>query len=1215
MKRNHSSLDKLKSIKVRTAILAVSVLAMPTVVFAQSCGFPENTGVGSGIIPFDMSGLAVSAGSPTASKAVTLPDGRTITVSTQYISGSGFGNFAMTDVRPAVKFMPQFSGNTGLRTTNRNIATSEIRVTFSPAVDVIVGDAETPSAAERSTFSTNGGVWEQIDGTTPDDDQIVTGAETSTLSWIGADARTDNDFSLFVTRNASTIDVRADQNPVGGLTGFFVAFPGSDGGDAAPSYGNAFHALTQYTSCSTYGSNSPFLGSAFGDPDQTGNASASADGDDTAGTSDEDGFITLPAVAVSQTSYTIEGSRISASGSGTLYAWADFDQSGTFDADEFASASVASGSVGDLVFSAAGLSDIAIGQSAIRLRITTDTLTASDANTTFASNGEIEDHPFAVLAAVPPTAEDDLANNPNVGTPTTIDPLADNGNGPDSDGNGSVVPGTVVLTGTGAPLGSVVSNGGKTLTVPGEGVWTVAGDGQITFAPEASFTGNPTPAAYTVNDNDGLTSNEAFVTITYTAAPVATNDVDTTPVTGPVSLNPLGNDSGNVSLDPASVVLTGTGAPSNATLAPDGKSLTVPGEGIWTVAASGLVTFAPEGGFSGTPTPAAYTVADANGTVSNEATIAFGAAPTIAAAADAFAINDAAAGGTTPSVLGNDTLNGSSITDPSDVTLTPGASPVAGMTMNADGTITVGPGVTPGTYSYPYEICDADNPTNCATAVATVVVGAEDLLDEIADDLVNVLEEDRAATVSQLSQQISGYAADAGQRLRNRHSGDGACLANVNAVLDRENILFDTDKAIIKPRSQHVLDEIADVLRSCSGTAFEIAGHTDSDASDAYNLDLSQRRVEAVLRALAARDVDTAGYVARGYGESRPIASNATAAGKAQNRRVEFLPLGGRNLAQAQCEDDKHIRALDASLNNNGGSVDGHFLRDTHDCYGDIRRVYEGTLSYLETDSGTSQTMLNLSYRRERFTDEDSIRGYFLGAYLSNNDVTGVATGDIDGLGVNGGIYGADRLNSGLFLDYYLGGAVGVHDFELAFDALSGPITAEGDYTYYAAFAGAALSGDLEFGEKTVTPRVGIDYVYSPSADVDVTALNGAPVSGALELASLSGGRFFAEVGTAWDVQDGEARLGITPRIACYQSIHGLDGACGFGGSIELSSIGDETGTVYSVELDAEFGDGYDRGALSGSISRTLNLGTVSGSAKLAPEGSMSLGGTYELKF
>jgi large repetitive protein len=84
-------------------------------------------------------------------------------------------------------------------------------------------------------------------------------------------------------------------------------------------------------------------------------------------------------------------------------------------------------------------------------------------------------------------------------------------------------------------------------------------------------------------------------------------------------------------------------------------------------------------------------------------------------------------GGTTPSVLTNDTLNGVAV-NPADVTLTPGTAPAptsGSIVMNPNGTITVAPGTEAGTYTYPYTICEVLNPTNCDTAIATVVVAAQ----------------------------------------------------------------------------------------------------------------------------------------------------------------------------------------------------------------------------------------------------------------------------------------------------------------------------------------------------------------------------------------------------------------------------------------------------------------------------------------------------------
>ncbi|MBM1225333.1 hypothetical protein JQT98_07550, partial [Ponticoccus sp. SC6-69] len=228
--------------------------------------------------------------------------------------------------------------------------------------------------------------------------------------------------------------------------------------------------------------------------------------------------------------------------------------------------------------------------------------------------------------AQPPAAVDDTFVSGPIG-PVTDTPLSN-----DSDADGTLDATTVVLTGTGAPAGSTLASDGKTLTVPGEGTWTVnATTGAITFTPEAGVTADPTPASYTVDDNDGNTSNEATVSVTFGDAPVAVDDIFVSGANGPVTDTPLSNDSdADGTLDATTVVLTGTGAPAGSTLASDGKTLTVPGEGTWTVnAATGAITFTPEAGVTADPTPASYTVDDNDGNTSNEATVSvtFGDAP------------------------------------------------------------------------------------------------------------------------------------------------------------------------------------------------------------------------------------------------------------------------------------------------------------------------------------------------------------------------------------------------------------------------------------------------------------------------------------------------------------------------------------------------------------------------------------------------------------
>lgn len=102
---------------------------------------------------------------------------------------------------------------------------------------------------------------------------------------------------------------------------------------------------------------------------------------------------------------------------------------------------------------------------------------------------------------------------------------------------------------------------------------------------------------------------------------------------------------------------------------------------------------------------------------------------------------------------------------------------------------------------------------------------------------------------------------------------------------------FDTDKSDIKPEFEGLLNEVALVLTNNPNVHVRIDGHTDSRASDAYNQGLSERRAASVRAALVARGVDAARLTSQGFGESKPIASNRTSAGRYQNRRVELTPV------------------------------------------------------------------------------------------------------------------------------------------------------------------------------------------------------------------------------------------------------------------------------------------------------------------------------------
>jgi len=101
-----------------------------------------------------------------------------------------------------------------------------------------------------------------------------------------------------------------------------------------------------------------------------------------------------------------------------------------------------------------------------------------------------------------------------------------------------------------------------------------------------------------------------------------------------------------------------------------------------------------------------------------------------------------------------------------------------------------------------------------------------------------------------------------------------------------KGVNFDFDSAKLTPASEKVLDEVVALLKLRTGAPATIGGHTDSKGKHAYNMKLSERRAEAVRAYLVAKGIAAGSLTATGYGETQPIASNATEEGRAQNRRV-----------------------------------------------------------------------------------------------------------------------------------------------------------------------------------------------------------------------------------------------------------------------------------------------------------------------------------------
>lgn len=115
-----------------------------------------------------------------------------------------------------------------------------------------------------------------------------------------------------------------------------------------------------------------------------------------------------------------------------------------------------------------------------------------------------------------------------------------------------------------------------------------------------------------------------------------------------------------------------------------------------------------------------------------------------------------------------------------------------------------------------------------------------------------------------------------------------ACKGRFEILSRTGNIYFSSGSARLDPKSTPLLTSLSDIVSRCPGMVIEVGGHTDSDGSEAANQRLSEARAASVSRFLIDRGINRDVIVSVGYGEKRPVASNATRDGKLRNRRIEF---------------------------------------------------------------------------------------------------------------------------------------------------------------------------------------------------------------------------------------------------------------------------------------------------------------------------------------
>ena len=148
--------------------------------------------------------------------------------------------------------------------------------------------------------------------------------------------------------------------------------------------------------------------------------------------------------------------------------------------------------------------------------------------------------------------------------------------------------------------------------------------------------------------------------------------------------------------------------------------------------------------------------------------------------------------------------------------------------------------------------------------------------------------EAKAAADAEAKRQADAEAAKAAAEAKLQQAIE-SCRDALNGELTASKFSFSNESWTVSRTGRAALDKIVDIIADCGDVTIEVGGHTDSVGSDVSNKRIAQLRADAVVATLKDKGVDGSKLSAVGYGKDKPIASNDTAEGRRQNRRIEFL--------------------------------------------------------------------------------------------------------------------------------------------------------------------------------------------------------------------------------------------------------------------------------------------------------------------------------------
>lgn len=486
--------------------------------------------------------------------------------------------------------------------------------------------------------------------------------------------------------------------------------------------------------------------------------------------------------------------------------------------------------------------------------------------------------------------------------------------------------------------------------------------------------------------------------------------------------------------------------------------------------------------------------------------------------------------------------------------------------------------------------------------VRTFDLGTSGELDDLIEEIEQIVSDDLFYTTRNHSRNASRISARAADRLSIHQ-----CHERIGKRLRSNPIYFASGSHLIASSSNPTLDAIASILESCEEAGFRIEGHTDSDGSHAYNLTLSQQRVDAVTAELVARGIAAKRLHAQGFGEERPVATNETEEGRALNRRVVFVPMVDVSPSSKCATGSFGHGSIDANYDAGSGFLKGFFGSEKRGCASGNYRTTWIDADYTDAPRFGTQGMVTFGISNESRSNE-VIRGLFIEGYLSRSQVNALGyTGDIEGFGIHGGVFGARMLNETVKVNYYGSSAVGVHDFGLVGDSAS----ASGDYSYLGIFGGAALSGERSLDHFGLRPSLGLDLAFSRASGETIDLV------GDLDIEPTRYVRGFVDLGI---LRSGPSNaslraLEFTPGLFCETIAADRNTGCGYSAEVAYNWTSIGSGFEWGLEAGYEQIDNVE--FYSAILTQTWQVQTGNGALtnqlSIAESGAVEVGAQLEI--